>query len=295
MAILQAAVDSGSFNRAATQLGLTQPAVSRNIGRLEAALGCRLLNRSAVGVTATESAEIILRHFNRAASEIRVASQELALLRRTREASVACAGAPVNIEMIAAAAASLRSASPPSRIHILEGATPGMLELLVNGELDIVVGSGILQDKLDGVVTEPLLDEEIGVFVGAHNPLANSKSLRMNDLLDEANWVMPDSATHLRRYIDAALVENSATMPENLIESRSATAMRWLVHHTDCIAISTSLVHRSELRSGEVVMVDVDWDFSTTKHVLYRRRRHAMSHEALALVDAIKAEARGSN
>jgi DNA-binding transcriptional LysR family regulator len=84
-------------------------------------------------------------------------------------------------------------------------------------------------------------------------------------------------------------------MPENLIESRSATAMRWLVHHTDCIAISTSLVHRTELRSGEVVMVEVDWDFSTTKHDLYRRRRHAMSPEALALVDAIKAEARDSD
>lgn len=169
-----------------------------------------------------------------------------------------------------------------------------MLNLLMNGELDIVVGSGMLQEKLDGIVTEPLLDEQIGVFVGAHNPLAKSKSLHMSDLLADANWVMPDSATHLRRYIDTALAEKSATMPEKLIESRSATAIRWLVHHTDCVAISTSLVHRSELRTGDVVMIDVGWRFSTTKHVLYRRRRHSMSREALALVDAIKMEAQGS-
>lgn len=47
-------VDLGSFSRAATELGIGQPAVTKQIARMEQELGARLLHRSTHGVTPTE-------------------------------------------------------------------------------------------------------------------------------------------------------------------------------------------------------------------------------------------------
>lgn len=47
-------VDLGSFSKAAAELGMGQPAATKQVGRMEAQLGARLLHRSTQGVTPTE-------------------------------------------------------------------------------------------------------------------------------------------------------------------------------------------------------------------------------------------------
>ncbi len=54
VSVLAAVVEGGSFVRAAETLGITQPAVSRAIARLEARIGVRLLDRTTRSVTLTE-------------------------------------------------------------------------------------------------------------------------------------------------------------------------------------------------------------------------------------------------
>jgi DNA-binding transcriptional LysR family regulator len=53
VSVLVSVVESGSFNRAAKALGITQPAVSRAIARLEARIGVRLLDRTTRSLTLT--------------------------------------------------------------------------------------------------------------------------------------------------------------------------------------------------------------------------------------------------
>src|SRR3954453_18713976 len=52
----------GSFSDAAVALDFTQPAVSQHISRLEAALGVRVLERNARGVSLTPAGEVLVRH-----------------------------------------------------------------------------------------------------------------------------------------------------------------------------------------------------------------------------------------
>ena len=47
-------VETGSFSRAATEMGITQPTATKQVAALEAHLGARLLHRSTRGVTPTE-------------------------------------------------------------------------------------------------------------------------------------------------------------------------------------------------------------------------------------------------
>jgi len=59
------AARSGSLNRAAQALGITQPAVSQQLRRLERATGRVLLDRSTRGVTLTADGQAILRYADR--------------------------------------------------------------------------------------------------------------------------------------------------------------------------------------------------------------------------------------
>ncbi len=62
--VLAAVVEAGSFVRAATALGVTQPAVSRAIGRLEARIGVRLLDRTTRSLTLTADGRRLYEEIN---------------------------------------------------------------------------------------------------------------------------------------------------------------------------------------------------------------------------------------
>jgi len=53
-------VDMRSFTKAAQLLGVTQPAVSAQIKRLQDLLGCEVLDKSAPGVSPTPRGEIVV-------------------------------------------------------------------------------------------------------------------------------------------------------------------------------------------------------------------------------------------
>src|SRR6201995_5068206 len=58
--IFLAVVQTGSVNRAATQLGLSQPTASRRLSRLEERLGARLFDRDRTGPRLTHHGRRIL-------------------------------------------------------------------------------------------------------------------------------------------------------------------------------------------------------------------------------------------
>jgi len=60
LAVFVRAAESGSFSRAARELGLSQPSVSRIIGELEARLGVKLLLRTTRRITMTDAGALFL-------------------------------------------------------------------------------------------------------------------------------------------------------------------------------------------------------------------------------------------
>jgi DNA-binding transcriptional LysR family regulator len=60
--VLAAVVETGGFAKAAQALGLTQPAVSRAVARLEARVGVRLLDRTTRSVTLTDEGRRFYEH-----------------------------------------------------------------------------------------------------------------------------------------------------------------------------------------------------------------------------------------
>ncbi|MGE3148657.1 MAG: LysR family transcriptional regulator, partial [Pseudorhodoplanes sp.] len=136
---LVAVVDLRSFTKAAHSLGITQPAVSAQIKRLQVLLGSELLDKSAPGVSLTSAGEVVVGY----------ARQLLSINDQILDLSSPVALAhPVRIGMtgdfVAAALASclprIRKAHPELSFRFQSGGIDPLLRALREAELDLVVG-----------------------------------------------------------------------------------------------------------------------------------------------------------
>ena len=72
--------ETGSFSRAAEELGITQPTATKAVAAIEQRLGARLLHRSTRGVTTTEAGQLYYERCKTIAREIDEADNLATLL-----------------------------------------------------------------------------------------------------------------------------------------------------------------------------------------------------------------------
>ena len=101
----------GSFSDAAAALDFTQPAVSQHISRLEAALGVRVLERNARGVSLTPAGEVLVRHASALLDAARRAEEAVRDAAGVGRAQVRVGGVPLGRRRAAAG----RDARPARR------------------------------------------------------------------------------------------------------------------------------------------------------------------------------------
>src|SRR4051794_14337140 len=78
LATLSSVVEHGSFSAAAQALGLTQPAVSRQVSLLERRIGTQLVRRTQQGVYATEAGRLLVEHTHAVMDRLKLAEAQIA-------------------------------------------------------------------------------------------------------------------------------------------------------------------------------------------------------------------------
>ncbi|MEU9730261.1 LysR family transcriptional regulator [Streptomyces sp. NPDC048002] len=180
----------GSFTVAARNLGWTQSAVSRQISSLEDALGgAPLFDRLPRGVRPTEAGRILLPHAETVTAALHGAVRELAELREAAGGRLRFgAFATADAALVPLALAAFRARHPGVRVSREEGLTPGLLDRLNAGHLDLAVVSTTGGAPLDAHELHHLLDESLYVALPAGHALAGGGPVRLARLAD-ADWI----------------------------------------------------------------------------------------------------------
>jgi DNA-binding transcriptional LysR family regulator len=209
----------GSMAKAATDLGITQPAVSRVIGNLEHALGARLLDRSAQGVEATIYGRALLKRSGVAFDELKQAIRDIDFLANPNvgEVRVGCQ------ESIAAAIL-------PPVIEQLFRRYPGVVPIVgeVAGpsldfselrarKVDLIVArlvSPVVQGQLlDDLNVQVLFDDDVVVAAGAQSRWARRRKIDLADLANEP-WILTEPNTWNRAILAEAFAARGMQMPK---------------------------------------------------------------------------------
>jgi DNA-binding transcriptional LysR family regulator len=188
----------GSMARAAQHLGITQPAVSKAVRDLEAALSVRLLDRSPQGVTATLYGEVLARRATGAFDELRQGVEEVQALTdpASGRARIGC-NESLSVALLPAAIRLMAEERPGVTVSITQMSRPITVEIdnLRERKVDMIVGRGIFDIPEDDLISEILFEEPFVVVAPVHSRWARCAEIHLADLLDE-KWILhpPDEA-----------------------------------------------------------------------------------------------------
>ena len=190
----------GSFSRAAEELAISQPAISKHVADLEASLGTRLLIREPRGARLTPAGEFLAGYVSRAEALLAQAAAGMASIAGadTGTISIAASGTP-GVYLLPRAIAAFADARPEVDIRVLLGTSAEALEIVRNHRAELgVVGGGAGAPDLE---VEPLVEDEI-VVVGAPSERDHASSTRE---LERRTWVWREEGSATRLAVERAM------------------------------------------------------------------------------------------
>jgi LysR family transcriptional regulator of abg operon len=189
------AAETGNLRRAATQLHVSQPALTQSIKSLEQGLGVELFERSARGVMLTACGRALVPRARMMLNERERISRDMAEIAGGDATRLAVGVAPYFSRQIFPAAA-LRTLQPrPTlKLDIVEHHTTQLVKLLREGEIELAfcVHNAII-DGDDALEFTPTYEERYSVMARPGHPLLRKRRVSEKDLANSA-WIVHDSA-----------------------------------------------------------------------------------------------------
>ena len=208
--ILLAVAQCGSMARAAIQLSISQPAISKVIGDMEHALGVRLFDRTSQGVEPTLYGQALLRSGVAVFDDLRQGVAEIDALADPATGEVRVAASDhIAAGLLTVVIGRLSKQYPrisvyttQTAISALPARTPPYRDLRERN-VDLVLGPIINPFADEALQAEPLFEDRLIVAAGTRNQWVRRRSVSLADLIDEP-WVLPPLNTIIGgRCIDA--------------------------------------------------------------------------------------------
>ncbi len=276
-------VRHGSLNKAATELGLSQPALSKTIHRLERLLRVSLFSRTPIGMEPTPHCRRLIMHLQSIDSEIQ---QIFAKGDKAPHLAIGCS--PLAAEVIVAPALGhLLGASPKITISVTEGRRRILIDDLKTGKLDLVVAPMTNDDISPDLSEEELFYDKLVIVVRPEHPLAKGKALTLKDLLSY-RWLVPPTGSFIRRQIDRELLHDASIEPQFVDSINSINLTKSLLNIHDYLAVvSTKSVYK-ELMEGSLVALDGVWTSIPRPFAIIWRASDPVSPTSRLLIRLLK-------
>jgi DNA-binding transcriptional LysR family regulator len=256
--VFLAVAKAGSMQRAADEVHLSQPAISKLIGELEETLGVPLFERSRRGVAPTECGQALIGRAQFVLNDLESIKDEVAAIARGVIGRVRVGVLPVaEARLLSTTLLALRKSAPGLAVQVEDGTRDVMLNALRRGEIDCVIG------RLDaGGVSDPdlhiekLIQLPIAIIVSPSHPLIQKRRLSWPDLVPYS-WVLPPRGAPIRTAIDREFTDLGLAPPSPAIESTSFRLIEAVVAETDMVGVITYEASLGYARSGELAVLPV--------------------------------------
>lgn len=235
LAQLSVIVEAGAFQTAADRLGLTQPALSRNMKALEGRLGAPLFVRD--GRRSVPNA-LGLR-LARNGQAIRLAEEQASVLAdQSAQGAVGelRIGAPPIVagRFLSTAMAKFIRGNPNCIIEMRTGLVHELRTMLERGQVDLVLGPQSLADSSDSLNFKPVIDDRVGILCRTAHPLAFRERILPSDLEAQV-WLAHSRGSLLRQQTETAMIASGVNSMHIVCETDSIPSALEIVAETDLI------------------------------------------------------------
>ena len=214
--IFYTVANAGNISKAAKELYISQPAISKSIQKLEESLGCKLFSRSSRGVVLTEEGNLLYGHVRDAFETLTLGEDKL---KRSIELGVGHLRIGVSTTlckyMLLPYLKEFIKRNPNISISINCQSTNETLKLLDDNKIDI----GLI-GKPDNPKTIQFyyLDNIKDIFVATGDYLSHlsQRGIKEDEILQNSTLMLLDKNNMTRQYIDDYLQENQITVADSI-------------------------------------------------------------------------------
>lgn len=219
--------------RAAEQLGITQPALSRSIARLERELGVPLFNPVGRSVRLSRYGEAFLRRVERALNEIGEGRAELSEMTGSESGTVALGSLrSLATQYVPELVQRFTRRQPEVRFLFTEDNRKRLIEHLEDGTVDLCLTVRVEHPRF---AWRPVTQQELVLIVPPTHRLAQRRSVKLSEVANE-RFVSFKPGFPVRADIDE-LCRNAGFTPTIVSESDESSSVRGHVAAGSGVAI----------------------------------------------------------
>jgi DNA-binding transcriptional LysR family regulator len=175
-----------NFTRAAAQLRVAQPALSRQVQDLEDEIGVDLLRRSPRGVTLTAEGRLFLEEVRELLKRADESVEKVRALARGEYGELHIGYAPSpTVEILPPALTAFQKAVPRVKLSLHDLSTDELIAGLRNATLELAIMVPPTGDQAEGIQFELLRTYPLCVAMAAAHPFARLKSITLEKLAAE--------------------------------------------------------------------------------------------------------------
>lgn len=266
LVVLAEIAEAGSLTAAARRLGLTQPALSKQLKRLEQQLGVPVFKRSLRGVQPTEYGDALLPRARAIRAQARQAAEDVAQRRGSREGRLTVALSHfATIALLPAVVRPFRARWPDVRL----GFIPPSFDLtgLREGTPDFAVVSLPTERMGAEFSTRALYTTTVALVVRPGHPLAHARRLAE---FAHAEWVLPSQMSSTARGLERALRRARLPALRCAVTCETLTGLETLVAHSDLVGAIPLEVHQARAAASGLRRVGLHEEIEGPRVALVR-------------------------
>jgi len=257
--------ERGNFTRAAEDAGISQPALSRSIQKLEDELGQPVFERKSRSVSLTDAGTLLQ---SRAQQVISILEDTKAEITDDGESGCVRVGAIPTIApfFLPDILKRFSTAYPMANIIVQENTTDRLLKSCTQGEIDLAIVALPVPAKY--LEVEELFEEELLLVLPLDHPLATKPKIRLIDieaypfvLLDEAHCLSDNIISFCRRRsFQPVTVERTSqlAMVQELVSLSHGVSM--IPAMAQCLDQSDRRIYRSITKPKPMRTIAVVWN-----------------------------------
>jgi len=236
----------GSIGKAAEALGMSQPALTKAIKRIESEVGQAVFHRGPNGVALTPGGAVFVERAQRIALEYEDALKELRAIQTGEQGILRVGYSPtVPDSIVLRACRQLMNERPAARLRLRRRLANDLFTLMKAGELDMAVAPEP-PDMSKEFDTLPLFRDRLHVMADESHPLHRKTRLRLHDLANE-EWLLPGMNIPLRRQVNDAFRRQGLPEPALRVETDFAIpALLELVRGSRMLCIAGNATANSQ-------------------------------------------------
>jgi DNA-binding transcriptional LysR family regulator len=246
-----------SLARAADELTVSQPALSRAVQRLEIRFAIKLFERTPRGMELTDAGRRLAHHARNAEIELDEAARELTDMSGGKHGHVrVAAGHTISSLVNSALVPRLHLERPAATLHLDAHFNDRIVALLAEGAYDFAVG--VVPESLpESLVAEVLMHDELVPAVHESHPLAHVKHPTVQDLVAQP-WTGAGSRVLSYAGLEQLFISAGQDPPRYVVDTNSYEIALAAVRRSLCVTFAPKWLVRSQsgLFAG-LVTVDV--------------------------------------